>query len=46
MPWKIVGSKVALTVPSMKSRIDFYTKKLGFKLLEDYGDWAELKGPA
>ncbi len=45
MAEKFLRGKVAVAVSDMKKSIQFYTKTLGFKLAEDYGDWAEIKGP-
>ncbi len=37
--------KVAVMVATMARSIKFYTKTLGLKLLANYGEWAEIKGP-
>ncbi|MFH0835920.1 MAG: VOC family protein [Candidatus Micrarchaeota archaeon] len=41
---KVTRCKLSLTVSSLKKTVAFY-KSLGFKVSEDYDDWAEMQGP-
>lgn len=43
---KIIASRVNIMISNMDTSIDFYTNKLGLKLLNQYGNhYAEIQAP-